>query len=106
MGLNHSSLYLLRVNYQTKVLKGNDKELCHRCSGNLHSLSAHMNSISISPNTWNPRKNLIMMILAFTPCFKEVLSTTMCLAVEDCSFNDDTYSFCFARRRGDQKTNE
>lgn len=105
MGLNHSSLYLMRVNYQTKLLRGNDKELCHRSSGNLHSFSAHRNSISISPNTWNPRKNLIM-ILAFTPCFKGVLSTTMCLAVEDYSFNNDTYSFCFARNRGDQKTNE
>lgn len=87
MGLNHSSLYLLRVNYQTKLLRGNNKELCRRCSGNLHSLSVHMNSISVSPNNLESYKNnfnilTIMAVLTFSPCLKEVLSTKLCLTVK------------------------
>ena len=57
MGLSHCSLYPLRANYQTELLWGHDKGLCPRCSGNLHSFSAHMNSVSVSLDAWIPREN-------------------------------------------------
>lgn len=35
---------------------------CHRCSGNLHSLSAHTSSVSVTSNTWRPRKKIKILM--------------------------------------------